>query len=68
MMTEFLVKGWYMTNGAEGGAAMAETNYYNIRQSYRTCTNYRILYQRRSFGSIINYEKCESSLSTKLNF
>jgi len=40
--------------------AVAETNYYNVRQSYRTCTNYRVLYRCRGFGCIINYEKCES--------
>jgi len=41
--------------------AVAETNYCNVRQSYRTCTNYRVLYQSRSCGCIINYQKCESS-------
>src|SRR4030043_685284 len=46
--------------GRVAAGAVAETNCYNVRQSYRTCTNYRVLYQSRIFGCIINYEKCES--------
>jgi len=49
--------------GSIAKGAVAETNYYNVRQSYRTCTNYRVLHRCRSYGCIINYEKCESSLS-----
>ena len=41
--------------------AVAEANYYNVRQSYRTCTNYRVSYRCLGSSSIINYEKCESS-------
>ena len=49
--------------GRIAAGTVAQKNYYNVRQSYRTCTNYRVLYQCRSIGSIINYEKCESSLT-----
>ena len=48
--------------------AVAETNYYNVRQSYRTCTNYRVLYRCRSYGCIIIYKKCESSLSMNCTY
>jgi hypothetical protein len=41
--------------------AVAEMNYYNVRQSYRTYTNYRVLYRCRNVGCIIIYKKCESS-------
>ena len=51
---------FYLPFGRIAKGAVAETNYYNVRQSYRTCTNYRVLYRCRGFGCIINYEKCES--------
>ena len=35
---------FYLPFGRIAKGAVAETNYYNVRQSYRTCTNYRLLY------------------------
>lgn len=35
--------------------AVAETNYCYVRQSFRTCTNYRVPYRFRSYGGIIKY-------------
>ena len=49
--------------GRLAAGAVAETNYYNVRQSYRTCTHYRVSYRCLGSSSIINYEKCESSLN-----
>jgi len=47
--------------GRVATGAVAEANYYNVRQSYRTFTNYRVSYRCLGSSSIINYEKCESS-------
>jgi len=40
---------------------LAKTNYIHVRKTYRTCQNFRVPYRSLGFGSIINYEKCESS-------
>lgn len=42
--------------------SLAKTNYIDVRKTYRTCQNFRVPYRSPGFGSIINYEKCESSL------
>ena len=46
--------------GRFAAGTVAETNYYNVRRSYRTCSNYRVSYRCLGSGSIINYQKCES--------
>ena len=43
-------------------SSLAKTNYIDVRKTYRTCQNFRVPYRSIGFSSIINCEKCESSL------